>query len=137
MICGWEDEVTMKTVFVTGASRGIGLEIAREMTKLGNKVAFGYLKNTKFIQEDINFLKKQNPNIIPVQIDLSSRESIQKAKSLIENKLGSVNVLINNGAIAQEKDFLKITDQDFDNMLSVNLRGPFVCIQEFLPNMCI
>ena len=135
MICGWEDEVTMKTVFVTGASRGIGLEIAREMTKLGNKVAFGYLKNTKFIQEDINFLKKQNPNIIPVQIDLSSRESIQKAKSLIENKLGSVNVLINNGAIAQEKDFLKITDQDFDNMLSVNLRGPFICIQEFLPNM--
>ena len=130
-----KNEINMKTVFVTGASRGIGLEIAREMTKLGNKVAFGYLKNTKFIQEDINELKIQNPNIIPVQIDLGSRESIHKAKILIENKLGSVDILINNGAIAQEKDFLEITDQDFDNMLSVNLRGPFICIQEFLPNM--
>ncbi len=125
----------MKTVFVTGASRGIGLEIAREMSKSGNKVAFGYLKNTNFIQEDINELKIQNPNIIPVQIDLGSRESIQKAKILIENKLGNVDILINNAAIAQEKDFLEITDQDFDNMISVNLRGPFACIQEFLPNM--
>ena len=123
--------IKMKTVFVTGASRGIGLEIAREMSKSQNKVAFGYLKNTNFIQKDINELKIQNPNIMPVQIDLGSRESIQKAKILIENKLGSVDILINNGAIAQEKDFLEITDQDFDNMLSVNLRGPLFVFKNF------
>ena len=126
---------TMKTVFVTGASRGIGLKIAREMSEIGNKVAFGYLKNTKFIQNDLYELKKKNPNIIPVQINLGSRESIQKAKIFIEDNLGNVDTLINNGAIAQEKNFLEITDKDFDNMISVNLRGPFICIQEFLPHM--
>ena len=129
-----QNVATMKTVFVTGASRGIGLEIAREMSKTGYKVAFGYLKNTKFIQNDLYELKKKNPNIIPVQINLGSRESIQKAKVFIEDNLGNVDILINNGAIAQ-KEFLEITDKDFDNMISVNLRGPFICIQEFLPHM--
>ena len=46
-----------------------------------------------------------------------------------------VNILVNNGAIAQEKPFQQLTDQDWERMLAINLRGPFACIQEVLPQM--
>ena len=125
----------MKTVFVTGGSRGIGREIARKMANSGYSVAFGYFKNVNAANSLNKELTANNPNILPVKINLGSQESIQNAKKIIEDNLGSVDILVNNGAISQEKNFFEINNQDLDEMLSVNFKGPFICIQEFLPEM--
>ncbi len=121
MKCG--DMRTKKhIVFVTGASRGIGAAIAD--TFLSNRycVAYGY-----------NEHKPQNNNF-NVKVDISDRLSVKNAIYKIEQKFGgNIDILVNNAAIAQEKDFLDITDDDWKNMLNINLQGAFRTTQEVLP----
>lgn len=66
---------------------------------------------------------------------VEDRSSIKKALAIIKEQFGFINVLVNNAAIAQEKAFNEITDENWDDVLSVNLRGPFTLCQELLPDM--
>ncbi|MCP4595909.1 MAG: SDR family oxidoreductase [Neptuniibacter sp.] len=121
-----------KLVFVTGASRGIGRAIAEGFISSGFKVAVGYRDN-KTTAESICEGKK---NAIAVQLEINSRESIQKAKAIAEDFFAlPISILVNNAGIAQEKPFLEITDDDWDHMLGVNLRSNFTFSQEVIPEM--
>lgn len=123
MKCG--DMRTKKNiVFVTGASRGIGAAIADIFSFNDYNVAYGY-----------NEHQPQNDNF-NVKIDISDRVSVKNAIYKTEQKFGgSIDILINNAGIAQEKDFLAITDKDWQTMLNVNLQGAFRMTQEVLPAM--
>ena len=68
-------------------------------------------------------------------MDLRDRNSIKKAINFAVKELGTINILINNAAISQEKPFETITDSDWEDMLSVNLQGPYIAIQEVIPSM--
>jgi NAD(P)-dependent dehydrogenase (short-subunit alcohol dehydrogenase family) len=70
-----------------------------------------------------------------VEIRNESRQSIKDAIHWITKIMGSVDILINNAAIAQEKPFLTLTDDDWDQMLNINLKGAFMATQEVLPSM--
>ena len=70
-----------------------------------------------------------------VRLVAEDRASISRAVGDVRAALGVIGVLVNNAAIAQEKPFLDLTDADWDRMLAVNLRGPFACAQEVLPDM--
>jgi acetoacetyl-CoA reductase/3-oxoacyl-[acyl-carrier protein] reductase len=72
---------------------------------------------------------------IAVHLVVEERQSIQKALNTVRSELGPINILVNNAAIAQEKPFESITDDDWDRVLAINLRGPFACTQEVLPDM--
>lgn len=123
MKCG-NMKIKKQTVLVTGASRGIGKSIADVFVSNGYNVAYGY--NTR----------KSNNDNFNIKVDISSRESIKNAIHEIEQKFdSSIDILINNAAIAQEKDFLTITDDDWQTMLDVNLQGAFRTTQEVLPEM--
>ena len=123
MKCG-NMKIKKQTVLVTGASRGIGESIADVFVSNGYNVAYGY-----------NTHKPDNDNF-NIKVDISSRESIKNAIHEIEQKFDSrIDILINNAAIAQEKDFLTITDDDWQTMLDVNLQGAFRTTQEVLPGM--
>lgn len=81
-------------------------------------------------------LEGEFSRVLALHLDLARRTSICKALEQVRDHLGGeVGVLVNNGAIAQEKPFLEITDADWDRMLAVNLRGPFALSQEVLPAM--
>ena len=122
-----------KVVFVTGASRGIGRGVAKRFLCEGYKVALGYKQNRVMAEE----LAKSYPDkALVVQIDQGCRESIRSAiAQTVTTFGGQIDILVNNGAVAQEKSFLTIDDQDWDDMLATNLRGPFALIQEVLPGM--
>jgi NAD(P)-dependent dehydrogenase (short-subunit alcohol dehydrogenase family) len=114
-----------KLVFITGSSKGIGASIADMFTENGYNVIYGYY------QTPIT-----NPKVFSVKVDISSRESIKKAIDLSYRHFGkTIDILVNNAAIAQEKPFLEITDEDWQNMLNINLQGAFRVTQEVLPNM--
>jgi acetoacetyl-CoA reductase/3-oxoacyl-[acyl-carrier protein] reductase len=113
-----------KVVFITGAAKGIGEAMANHLSNNGYLVAYGYHKTpiTK--------------NVFSIQVDISDRQSIQSAiKKTIEHFKKPIEILINNAAIAQEKPFLTISDEDWKNVLDVNLQGAFRFTQEVLPQM--
>ncbi|KIH75727.1 acetoacetyl-CoA reductase [Geoalkalibacter ferrihydriticus] len=121
-----------RIIFVTGASRGIGRGIAELFLDYGHRVAVGYREN----QESAEYLGEKYPNALAVKVDLADRSSIKRAIEATRSHFGhGIEVLVNNGAIAQEKPFLTITDEDWDHMHAVNLRGPFAFTQEILPDM--
>lgn len=114
-----------KLVLVTGASKGIGKAIADVFSNEQYLVAYGF--NSTPIEDASKY---------SISIDIGSRESIKKAVEKIEYDFGqSIDVLVNNAGIAQEKPFLDISDEDWERMLNINLAGGYRCIQELIPNM--
>lgn len=116
-----------KLIFVTGAAKGIGKNIADAFADRGYLVVYGFNKTP---------LEMNKKNTYAVRVDISDRSSITKAISMAEEHFQkTIDILVNNAAIAQEKDFLSITDADWENMLNVNLKGAFSFSQEVLPSM--
>lgn len=120
-----------KLAFVTGGSRGIGKSIAIALAATGLDVAVGYQNSQG---SAVKIAGQCGGHAICV--DIASRSSIRQAIAESEKYFGrGIDVLVNNAAIAQEKPFEQITDLDWDNMLTVNLRGAFTFSQEVIPAM--
>ena len=123
------------TALVTGSSRGIGRGIAIELAKNGINVAITYVKNRVAAELVCKKVKSMGVNSIVIQMNSDSRKSIKNAIYLSKMELGRIDILVNNAAIAQEKSFDSITDDDWNQMMAINLRGPFCLTQELLPDM--
>ena len=119
-----------KIALVTGASRGIGKAIATAIIEAGGTVIVTYNKNEDLAREVVKRDKKGKS--IAVQMDVSNRLSVKKAKDIVINKFDHLDIFVNNAGINKPNDFDKITDNDWENVLDVNLKGPFIVTQEFL-----
>lgn len=112
-----------KVVFVTGAANGLGDDIAKAYAKLNAFVIAIDIVDTKFNEMNIDFYKA----------DLKSEDQIKNVFKEVIKKYGSVHVLINNGAISKfNKSIFDIELSEFDEVISVNLRGSFICSKEFV-----
>ena len=121
----------MKVAIVTGASRGIGREIAKVLSKQGIKVIANYNKS----EEQAKILQKENPDIDIFKADVSNREEIKKMVNYTLDKYGKIDILINNAGISQNKLFTDVTDEDWQKIINNNLYSTFCMTQEVLPNM--
>ena len=120
-----------KVAFVTGGSGDIGRSICNKLILSGFNVAIGYKTNEK----NAHSLAKKNKTVA-IYVDVSSRQSIKQAIRKCKRFFDKdIDVLVNNAAVSQEKQFEKISDKDWDNMLITNLRGPFMFSQEVIPDM--
>jgi NAD(P)-dependent dehydrogenase (short-subunit alcohol dehydrogenase family) len=127
--------IEKKVVLVTGGSRGIGQGIAKGLAACGYPVALTYLRYRESAEDTALSIVSSGGRAIAVHLAVEDRNSIRKAVSTIKTEMGPINILVNNAAIAQEKPFESITDADWDRVLATNLRGPFACTQEVLPDM--
>jgi 3-oxoacyl-[acyl-carrier protein] reductase len=125
----------MKTVIVTGGSRGIGKCIAENLAKEGYNVVLNYNKSVKEAKKTKEELEKQGIKIEIYKADVSKREEVTKLIKFTLGKFGNIDVLINNAGIAKLQMFNDITDDDWNEMLGTNLNSAFFAIQEVLPNM--
>lgn len=125
----------MKTVIVTGGSRGIGAAIVKELASIGYNVVLNYNKSEESAKKIQTELKEKNINIEIFKADVSKREEVTKLVEITLNKYKNIDVLINNAGIDQIKPFTDITDEDWNSMMSINLNSVFYCTQEVLKNM--
>ena len=124
-----------KIVLVTGASRGIGREIAYELAKEGNVVIANYNKSKNMAESLKEIANKENLNIDIYKADVSNREEVKNMINYILDKYKKIDVLVNNAGIDQEKLFQDITDEDWNNVINVNLYSVFCVTQEVISNM--
>lgn len=124
----------MKTVIVTGGSRGIGAAIVKELARDYN-VVLNYNKSEEAAKQIQEELKEKGINIEIFKADVSKREEVKALVQFAIDKFNNIDVLINNAGIAQEKTFMDITDEDWERMMQVNLNSVFYCTQEVLENM--
>ena len=118
-----------KIVLVTGASRGIGLEAAKHFSKEGYKV-IGTSRGDFNLGELIG-----NESAISVQLDLTSKESIKNLFANLKSEDHLPSVLVNNAGITKDQLFLRMKDEDWDDVIETNLNGLFRVTKAFIKPM--
>ena len=124
-----------KIAIVTGASRGIGREIAKSLAHKGIKVIANYNNSEKEAIELKEELEKENIDIDIFKADISKRDEGHKLVEFALNKYKRIDILINNSGIAEYKMFIDETDDDWNKVINTNLYSAFMMCQEVIPNM--
>lgn len=109
------NQLNNKVAIVTGGARGIGLSISQNLAKSGAKVfALGRSENID-VGDEITYM----------QCDVSNLESVQEVFKEIQKETGSIDILVNNAGITKDNLLLRMSEQDFDDVISINLKGVF------------
>ena len=124
-----------KVIIVTGASKGIGKEISKELAKKGNTIIANYNKSEEQAIGLKEELAQENIKIDIFKADVSKRKEAEELVKYTINKYGRIDVLINNAGISQIKEFTQITDEDWNNIINTNLNSVFYMTQEVCKNM--
>jgi 3-oxoacyl-[acyl-carrier protein] reductase len=115
----------IKTAIITGASKGIGAVIAKRLNELNYNLVLNYRTNTALMEELIvNFKNKETKNII-VQCDVSLYEDAKKLIDEAYSTFGTVDVLIYNAGITKDNLLPLMTQEEFDRVIDINLKGTF------------
>lgn len=125
----------MKTVIVTGGSRGIGAAIVEKLARSGHQVVLNYHNSKEKAEQIQTQLKKEKIKIEIFKADVSKRKEVKELIDFTREKFKTIDVLINNAGIDQTKLFTEITDEDWNRILENNLNSAFYCTQEVLPTM--
>ena len=123
-----------RTALVTGANRGIGLAIARQLAELGNSVLLG-TRDLKAGAEAIKSLAHAGLDIEPVPIDLKQTATIDAAVRDIDKSGRQVEILVNNAGVLHEKPVLELKDEEISESVAVHLTGPLRLIRALAPKM--
>jgi 3-oxoacyl-[acyl-carrier protein] reductase len=128
---GLKDQV----VLVTGASRGIGRAVAREMGAAGAIVVVNYRDNQAAAQAVLDEIVAGGGRAISVQADVSQEEDVKRLVKTVLTTYDRLDVLICNAGIVKDQLAALMKTKDWDAVVETNLRGPFLCVREALPTM--
>lgn len=129
------NELKGKIGLVTGASRGIGRAIATALARAGADVAVNFRADESAAREVIEQIQREGGRSIMLQADVSSRTEVARMVAAVEQGLGPISILVNNAGIATARTIDTISEEDWDQTLSVNLKSVFLVTQAVLPPM--
>ncbi len=118
-----------KVVLITGASSGIGRAIAIETARQGANVVVNYIGKADAAQEVVREIETDHGAALAIEADVSKFDQVQRMISQTVSQLGRIDVLVNNAGIEKETPFLEKPESEFDAVIGVNLKGPFLCAQ--------
>lgn len=121
-----------RTAIVTGSSSGIGQAIALRLAKEGANVIIDYRGHREGAEETLRLIEAGGASGLIVQADISKPEEIQNLVSQAWDRFGCADILVNNAGMEKKAEFLDVTWQDYEQVMSVNLRGPFFLTQAFV-----
>ena len=124
-----------KIVIITGASRGIGKEIAKKQAHKGNVVIANYNKSEEQAIELKDEMNKQGNKLEIYQADVSKEEECKKLVEYVLKKYKKIDVLINNAGISKIQLITEVTKKDWEEVINTNLYSAFCMCQQVAPNM--
>jgi 3-oxoacyl-(acyl-carrier-protein) reductase len=124
-----------KVALVTGGSRGIGRAIAVALAEQGADVAVDYHTSKNAADQVVDLCVKFAVRAKAYQADVANFEQVDAVVRQVLNDLGPVSILVNDAGITRDKSFIKMTRQQWDEVIAVNLGGPFNVTHAVLPSM--
>ncbi len=121
------DSLSGKVALITGASRGIGKEIALELSRLGAEVFINYSSSDEKAEEVVNSIKKSGGKAHKLKFDVSKEDSVSSAFEEIIKISGTIDILINNAGITRDGLLMRMKSEQWDEVLNTNLKGVFLC----------
>lgn len=113
-----------KVILITGAGRGLGAAVAEYMSSQGLRIILAD-------KNKIDLRELNSKNILSYQVDVSKRQEVKDMFASAFNRFKKIDYLINFAGINRDGPFLEMTEEDWDSVISVHLKGTFICCQEF------
>lgn len=123
------------TVLITGASRGIGAAIAERFASVGMNVVIHYLHSHESANEVARKCMSYGSKVLTVTADLRSKEQITRMREKLEHHGFMPDILVNNAGIAHYGLLSDVSEEEWDDVMAVNLKGMFLCTQTFMQRM--
>jgi 3-oxoacyl-[acyl-carrier protein] reductase len=124
-----------KVALVTGGSRGIGAAVAVALGEAGAAVVVNYRERADAAEALVVDLNKAGGHAIAVGADVSQAAAVTAMVERVTTALGPIDILVNNAGIAIVRGVDDLTEEDFDQTISVNLKSAFLCTQAVVPSM--
>jgi 3-oxoacyl-[acyl-carrier protein] reductase len=124
-----------KVCMVTGASRGIGQSVAVKLSGLGAKVAVNYRSNDDKASETFDLITRQGGEALLVKADVGSSEAVASMYREVTARWQRIDILVNNAGVTADQLILRMSDRAWDEVLTTNLRGAFLCTRYALRTM--
>jgi glucose 1-dehydrogenase len=121
-----------KTVLITGGSQGIGQGIAFRLADEGADIAVDYVGSSQSADTTVAQIQKRGRRALAVEADISSVDQIHAMMKQAVDKLGGVDILINNAGVEKHASISEATEHDYDLVLGINLKGAFFASQAFV-----
>ena len=118
-----------KTAIVTGGSRGIGRAICVALAQAGANVVTCYAHGTAGAEETVKLCEAYGVKASAIQADVAKNEDVQALVTKVKEEYGSIDILVNNAGITKDNLMLKMTEEDFEQVIDTNLKGAFLCIK--------
>jgi short-subunit dehydrogenase len=127
-------DISEKTVLITGGSRGLGLVLARHLAEEGAKVII-CARHKKALERATEDISERGDNVTAIQCDITDKQQVQNMIKEIEQKVGTVNVLINNASRIQVGPMENMTEEDYKEAMNVHFWGPLYVMNQIIPTM--
>lgn len=118
-----------RIVIVTGASRGLGREIALRFGRAGEKVVVNYITRRSDAEAVADEIGRNGGEAVPIQADVKVAAEVEAMIESTAKRFGTLDVLVNNAGITKDGLLVRMTEQDWDAVMDTNLKGPFLCIR--------
>ncbi|EOU1699918.1 3-oxoacyl-[acyl-carrier-protein] reductase [Clostridium perfringens] len=116
-----------KVAIVTGGTRGIGRAIALKLADHGANIVINYRNSDKEAEELKSILEEKGVKVLTVKCDISNFEDSKNLMDKCKEVFGKIDILVNNAGITKDTLIMRMKEEDFDNVIDVNLKGTFNC----------
>lgn len=124
-----------KTALITGATRGIGKQIAITLAQAGYDIAINYRKENEELKNTKQEIEQTGAKCLTLQGDVSNYEDCEKIAKQIIEEYGKIDVLVNNAGITKDTLLMRMKKEDFEDVINVNLVGTFNMTKNIIPYM--
>ena len=130
-----ESDIVGRTALITGGSKGIGRATALRLAEMGVKVAVNYNTSAESAEEVVSTINEQCGEAFTVRADVRQLDQVKAMVNAVHERWGQVDILVNNAGIIKDTLIVRMTDEDWEDVISTNLNGTFYCTRAVVRNM--